>query len=55
MAQDRTDWSAREYADALNNAVTMADILELTREVDEKWGAKGSFGSRVVDLESAAV
>lgn len=54
MDQDRTDWSAREYADALNTAVTMADILELTREVNEKWGTNGGCGTRVVDLEAAA-
>jgi hypothetical protein len=36
MNQDRTDWEAREYADALNSA-TGPDLFELVREVNEKY------------------
>jgi hypothetical protein len=55
MDQDRTNWGAREYADALNRAGTVADILELAQEVNEKWGATGEFGDRGPSLETAAV
>ena len=40
MGQDRTDWSAWEYADALNHA-SAAEVLELADEVNEKWNADG--------------
>ena len=53
MDQDRTNWGAREYADALNRAETRADILELAQEVNEKWGATGELGDRVPCLETA--
>jgi len=36
MDQDRTQWGAREYADALNRA-SGRDLLELVREVNEKY------------------
>ena len=36
MDQDRTAWGALEYADALNGA-TGRDLLELVREVNEKY------------------
>jgi hypothetical protein len=55
MDQDRTNWSAREYADALNRAVTVAGIRELAQEVNEKWGATGESGARVSDREPAAL
>jgi hypothetical protein len=36
---DRSNWSAQEYADALNHAATPADLFELAHEVNEKWSA----------------
>jgi hypothetical protein len=54
MDQDRTKWSARQYADALNGAETVTDILELAQEVNEKWATTGGHGDRVSYLESAA-
>ena len=55
MDQDRTNWSAREYADALNRAVTVADIRELAQEVNAKWGNTGESGDRVLRREPAAL
>ena len=46
MGQDRTDWSAWEYADALNHA-SAAEVLELADEVNEKWNADGDSGVRL--------
>ena len=37
MDQDRNSWGAREYAIALNDAATPADLFELVREVNQKW------------------
>jgi len=54
MDQDRTHWSAREYADALNRARAVADIRELALEVNEKWGPSGEFGNRDSCPETAA-
>ena len=41
MDQDRTTWTARQYADALNAARTVSEILQLAQEVNERWGAPG--------------
>jgi hypothetical protein len=39
MDQDRTNWGAREYTDALNRAATPTDLFDLVQEVNEKWAA----------------
>jgi len=54
MDQDRTKWSAQEYADALNRAGTVADIRELAQEVNEKWGPIGELRDRAPSDEPAA-
>src|SRR5438876_635899 len=40
MGEDRTRWSAWEYADALNRA-SAAEVLELAQEVNAKWDPDG--------------
>ena len=54
MDQDRTTWSAQEYAAALNRAETVADIVDLVREVNEKWAAAGEADDRLPGVDVAA-
>ena len=54
MDQDRTTWSALEYAAALNRAETVADIVELVREVNEKWAAAGEVEDHIHGVDVAA-
>jgi len=53
--QDRTNWSARQYADALNGAGTVAELLELAQEVNERWGAAGELEDSASYLDAAAI
>jgi len=54
MDQDRTTWTARQYADALNGAGTVAEVLQLVREVNERWGATGEYEDCASKLDAAA-
>jgi len=54
MNQDRTNWGASEYADALNGA-TAVELLELAQEVNEKWTATGDIRTRGTASDSAAI
>jgi hypothetical protein len=49
MDQERITWSAQEYAAALNRAATPTDLLELVREVNQKWGRELDGPRRVLD------
>jgi hypothetical protein len=53
MDQDRTNWGAREYADALNRA-TAVELVELAQEVNEKWHATGDNRARRAAANSSA-
>jgi hypothetical protein len=55
MDQDRTTWSARQYADALNGAGTVEEILRLAQEVNERWGATGEFEDCTSNLHTATL
>jgi len=55
MDQDRTNWSARQYAEALNGAGTVAEILQLAQEVNERWGATGEFEDCASYLDPVAI
>ena len=53
MDQDRTNWGAREYADALNGA-TAVELAALAQEVNEKWTATGDNRARETATNSSA-
>jgi hypothetical protein len=55
MDQDRTTWSARQYADALNGAGTVAEIRQLAQEVNERWGATCEFEDSASYLQTATL
>lgn len=44
MDQDRNGWGAREYADALNNAETLNELVALAREVNARWATADDPG-----------
>jgi len=54
MEPDRSNWGAQEYADALNNAATPADLFKLVEEVNERWTAGVDCEPHVSGCEKAA-